>query len=90
MRGVKAPFTLDYVTMNKVDLLRINQSLLKVMSANGIKTSDVLFIEVYDDFIEKRKTMKFSAVITELSEKYHKSERTISRMMTKLQEDVVP
>lgn len=59
------------------------------MSDNDIKVSDASFIEIYDEFVEKRKTMKFSAAITELSEKYGKSERTISRMMSKLQEDLI-
>ena len=74
--------------MTKVELLRMNRSLIELMSANGIKTSDISFIDIYDDFIEKRKIMKFSAAIMELSFKYGKSERTISRMMSKLQEDV--
>ena len=75
--------------MKKYELLRINKDLLKVMSDNDIKVSDVSFIEVYDDFVEKRKTLKFSATITELAEKYNKSERTISRMMAKLQEYLI-
>lgn len=74
--------------MKKYELLKINKDLLKVMSDNDIKVSDVSFIEIYDDFVEKRKTLKFSATIMELSEKYNKSERTISRMMAKLQEDL--
>lgn len=60
------------------------------MQTNDIKVSDVSYIEVYDDFIELRKSFKFSAVITELATKYNKSERTISRMLARLQEDVVP
>lgn len=47
--------------MTKVELLRMNRSLIELMSANGIKTSDISFIDIYDDFIEKRKIMKFSA-----------------------------
>ena len=72
--------------MKKYELLKINKDLLKVMSNNGIKVIDASFIEVYDDFVEMRKTLKFSDTITELAEKYNKSERTISRMMVKLQE----
>ena len=75
--------------MKKYELIKINKDLLKVMSDNDIKVSDVSFIEVYDDFVEKRKTLKFSAAIMELAEKYNKSERTISRMMAKLQEDLI-
>ena len=59
--------------------------MLKIM-AKMIKTTDVLYIGVYDDFIELRKSLKFSVVIMELAEKYNKSERTISRMIAKLQE----
>ena len=73
--------------MKKIDLLKLNRSLLNVMAINDIKTTDVSFIEVYDDFIELRKTMKFSSSITELSIKYNKSERTISRMLSRLQEE---
>ena len=73
--------------MKKYELLRINKGLLKVMSYNDIKVSDVSFIEIYDDFVDLRKELKFSATITELSIKYHKSERTISRMIAKLQEE---
>lgn len=76
--------------MTRIELVRISSSLLKVMYANDIKTSDVLYVEVYDDFIELRKSFKFSAVITELAMKYNKSERTISRMIARLQEEVVP
>ena len=64
--------------------------MLKIMAENDIKTTDVSYIEVYDDFIELRKSLKFSAVITELSEKYNKSERTISRMLSRLQGEVIP
>ena len=59
------------------------------MSDNDIKVTDASFIEVYDDFVEMRKTLKFSVTITELAEKYNKSERTISRMMAKLQEYLI-
>lgn len=75
--------------MKCIDLIRINSSMLKVMAKNDIKTVDVSYIEVYDDFIELRKHLKFSAAIMELAEKYSKSERTISRMIAKLQEDVI-
>ena len=59
------------------------------MSGNDIKVSDVSFIEIYDDFVKMRNTLKFSAAIMELAEKYNKSEITISRMMTKLQEYLI-
>ena len=64
--------------------------MLKIMAKNDIKTTDVSYIEVYDDFVELRKNLKFSAAITELAEKYNKSERTISRMLSRLQEEVIP
>lgn len=63
--------------------------MLKIMDKNDIKTTDVSYIDVYDDFIELRKNLNFSAAIMELAEKYNKSERTISRMMDKLQEDLI-
>lgn len=75
--------------MKKIELLKSNRSLLEIMSRNAMKATDVEFVDVYDDFIELRKGMKFSAVITELSIKYSKSERTISRMIAKLQEDTI-
>ena len=75
--------------MKKYELIKINKDLLKVMSDNDIKVTDASFIEVYDDFVEMRKTLKFSVTITELAEKYNKSERTISRMMAKLQEYLI-
>lgn len=76
--------------MKRIDLVKMNSSMLKIMAENDIKTTDVSYIEVYDDFIELRKSLKFSAVITELSEKYNKSERTISRMLSRLQGEVIP
>lgn len=63
--------------------------MLKIMAENDIKTTDVSYIEVYDDFIELRKSLKFSAVIAELSEKYNKSERTINCMLSRLQGEVI-
>ena len=42
--------------------------MLKIMAENDIKTTDVSYIEVYDDFVELRKSLKFSAVITKLAE----------------------
>lgn len=74
--------------MNVYDLLKIHRSLLKMMHDKDIKASDVCFIDVYEDFIEMRKTEKYSVTIAELSEKYGLSERTISRAMAKLQKVV--
>lgn len=74
--------------MTKYDLLKINSSLIKIMSHNDIKTIDVSFIEIYEGYIEKRKHMKYSAAIAELAQEFSKSERTISRIIAQLQEDM--
>ena len=74
--------------MTRADLVRMNKSLLKVMSDCGIKVSDVLLIDMYDDFIKLRKTNKFSVVISTLAEKYKLGERTVSRAVARLQKEV--
>ena len=58
--------------MKKVELLKIGTNLLKIMSDNDIKASDVPFIAIYEEFQQKRQTLKYSAVISELAEKYKK------------------
>jgi len=83
-------FATFIVIMKRIELIKMNSSMLKIMAKNDIKTTNVSYIEVYDDFIELRKSLKFSAAITELSEKYNKSERTISRMLSRLQGEVIP
>ena len=75
--------------MKLVDLIRMHRNLLKMMHDNDIKTSDVCFIDVYDDFLELRKTEKYSVAIMELANKYNLSERTISRAISKLQKEIV-
>lgn len=52
--------------MKKYELIKINKDLQKVMSDNDIKVSDVSFIEVYDDFVEKSNILKFSVAIIEI------------------------
>ena len=40
--------------------------MLKIMAKNDIKTTDASYIEVYDDFVEKRNTLKFSAIFMKI------------------------
>ena len=72
------------------DFIKISLETLKVMSKNNIMLSDRDLINAYDDFIELRSSgMKYSVAVTLVAEKYHKSERTISRFLSRVQKELI-
>lgn len=75
--------------MKVIDLLFLGGNLLKVMSKNDIRVSDEMYVDMYREFQEKRASgEKFYVAVLELSEKYGVSERTVSRAIRRLSQEV--
>lgn len=71
--------------MKVVELLKLGGELLKVMSENGVRTSDWRFVKMFEEYKAMRGNgVKHTAVISELSEDYGVSTRTVERVVKRL------
>ena len=71
--------------MTVFDVLRLNRSLLTVLAANGITAKDVEHTGVYEDFQKmKAEGEKISYIVAVLTDRYDIGERTIWRIVKRL------
>ena len=71
--------------MKVVELLKLGGELLKVMSENGVRTSDWRFVKMFDEYhVIRGNGVKHTAVISELSADYGVSTRTVERVVKRL------
>lgn len=76
--------------MTVEELIKVNESLLKLMCGNGIDPVMVRHLEMYQDY--KRLTEeghKKTYIVRYLSEVYHVNERTVYRVVNKMGQDVL-
>ena len=75
--------------MKKVELLTMGCELLKMMSENGIKIDDYKYIELFKEYLKRRKNNeKYWVIIPELSDKYNISKSSCCRIIRRLNGDV--
>jgi hypothetical protein len=75
--------------MKVKDLLFLGGNLIKVMSENGIRPSDIRYVQMFTDYQSMRNDgEKFAVCIAVLSSKYDISERTVTRLINRLSRDV--
>ncbi len=75
--------------MKAVELLKLGESLLKVMSSFGLRPEDWKYIAMYDEYQSLRgRGMKYAYVMAELSEKYGISESTLKRIVRRFSKGV--
>lgn len=75
--------------MKAFELLKVNESLLKVMDGLSLAISDVKYIDLVSDFQEMAsRGEKKTYIVQVLSDKYDVAERTIYRVVDKLLSDI--
>lgn len=75
--------------MKVVKILEIGRELLKMMSENGLKQDDYLFIGMYYEYEYRRSQQeKYAVVVADLSEKYKISESSVKRILRRLGSEV--
>lgn len=73
--------------MSIYELIKTNESLLRLLSANGAKASDVEYISMYERYVDMRNSgEKKQYVISKLSEQYGVSYMTAYRVIRKMAE----
>lgn len=76
--------------MTVSELIRANESLLKIMSENGIETNIVRYLEMFTDYDRLiREGHKKTYVIQYLSEQYELNERRIYRIIRVMKKTVL-
>ena len=71
--------------MKVVELLKVGQELLKLLSKSDIKVTDYQYINAYEDFLNMRANrIKYREVIRILANENHVSERTLERIFKRL------
>ena len=69
--------------MTAYDLIKRNEGLLKLITANGLCSTDYLYLPIIEEIRERQtKGEKTSFIVEDVARKYHfKSERTIYRLI---------
>lgn len=71
--------------MKVAKLVEISMGMLKLLSDNGIKIDDYLYIDAYEQFLHMRDNrVKYRSAIKILAEEKHVSERTLERVFKRL------
>lgn len=74
--------------MKIIEILKLNQGLLKVLQDIGIKVEDVRYIELYNDYIFLlEKGEKVTYIVAVLSARYTISERKVYGLLKRIQMD---
>ncbi len=74
--------------MKKYDLVKMSESICRVMSKNGITPKDADYLHLYDEYQRmKAEGRKFSYILYYLSEVSTLSETTIWRIIRRFDED---
>lgn len=74
--------------MKSIELVKIGEELLKLMSNNGVLRDDWRWISLYDKYFEMRhEGWKHKAAVMVLLEEYHLGERTVERIIKRLRRD---
>lgn len=79
----------DICIMKAVNILRIGNELLKMMSLYDLRVGDYKYIEMYSEYVKERKNhVKYDAIIFHLSQKYGISESSVKRLIRRLDREV--
>jgi len=72
--------------MKIIEILKLNKELLSRISDFGIRLDDCRYIDLYNEYIDKKKQgEKVTYIVAILSEKYSISERKIYDIVKKLE-----
>jgi len=75
--------------MTRYELMKLNQSLMKVLAENAIDPKDVMHLELVTEYkAMKTKGHKIGYIIYHLSEKYGMSERGVYKLIDRMRKNV--
>lgn len=75
--------------MTRYDLLKLNQSVLQIFISNRIDPKEVLRLEVFEEFINRRnRGEKYNYVLHLLAEKHHCEISSIRKMVKRMRSDI--
>lgn len=76
--------------MTRYEYLQQNRALCEEMTLNGISATDVLFIDLYEDYKRmKAEGHKYEWMMAWLAEQYGMSQTTIYRTIKRLEDTVL-
>ena len=79
-----------FCTVKIIELVKISQKTLEMMSISDIRTSDYKFVEMYDEYRRMRDAgEKYWYIIAILAEKYKTSESSVKRAVKRLSQEVM-
>lgn len=71
--------------MTTYEILKMNESLLLMLSNNGVSVNDVNYLRVYEEFSEmKQQGLKVRYIAYTLSEKYGLTDRAIFKIVKRM------
>lgn len=74
--------------MKTIDLLKLFREPYYLFVANGIQLDDIRFIDMYDDYVKMHADGdKVTYIVSFLAGKYNISERSIYKILSRLEKD---
>lgn len=75
--------------MTHYELLKSAATICRILAVNKVKTADVCFVPLYDDYIRmKGEGHKMTYIVFYLSEKYCVSEAAVYRIVKRMGKDI--
>lgn len=75
--------------MKAIDILQTAESICTILAKNNIEAKDVRYIDLYRDWVRmKNEGHKYSFIVYYLSQQYDVSERSINRIVHRLEKDI--
>ena len=75
--------------MKIVELIKVGSSLLNTLAMADVKSSDVEYIELYDEYVRmKEEGHKIVYIVALLSDVFNVSERTVYNVVKKFEREI--
>ena len=74
--------------MKNYEILKMNASLLQLLSKNGVSVNDVNYLDVFDEFMEmKKQGVKVRFIALTLADKYGMTDRSIFKIVKRMSQE---
>jgi hypothetical protein len=74
--------------MKNYEILKMNASLLQLLSKNGVSVNDVNYLDVFDEFMEmKKQGLKVRYIALTLADKYGMTDRSIFKIVKRMSQE---
>lgn len=75
--------------MTIYDIIKMNESLIKVLNKNGVNTKDLQYLPMVDEFMQmKANKHKVAYIVCYLSTKYNITERAVYKIVRRFGEKI--